>query len=309
MADETTTNIAVFDTQITSALGMPENQIGPNIIPLIAPEVQVYNRYFSARVFGKDRFKKVVQVARPRGGSAEKIVRTTKEPKTFEVAEKTLRDVLDRRDIVEAANAPDGGFDLRAMVALDIAGQLHTTIEAGVADMFLASANYASGAKAAISTTFTGTTTLSLLLAQRDALIKRHAILADTLIVTPELWADIIANTNITNKFQYTTSASLTEEMLAAYLQIRRVIVPRSVWYDTDETGAWVWSGKKALLIAAPQNPGMNGPAFAKTFFRMVNGVREEARTGFDLDGNEHFIIAREEETAIVFNDAAFLWY
>lgn len=308
MADQYSNDLLAFDAPITSALG-ELNQYGTSIIPLIAPEVQVYTRTFQARVFGNDKLKKVVKVSRPRGGAPERTTWGTQTPKSFTVEEKTLRDVLDRRDREDAANAVDGGFDARLMTAANIEGQLLTTIEAGIADMFLDSANYATAAKTAIGTTFSGTGTLTTIETQMNRLIKTCAVRPNTLILTPEAWSEVLVNATINAKLQYTNGATLTEEMVAKYLQLDQVIVPRTVWMDDAGAGSYIWSGKKALLIAAPQNPGMNGRCFAKTFYRMVNGQRQSVQSGVDRYGNEEFVIAREEETAIVFNDAAHIWY
>jgi hypothetical protein len=308
MSDTQTTKIAATDPALTSALG-ELNQYGSSIIPLIAPEVQVYNRYFKARVFGKDKLKKVVKVSRPRGGTPERIIQTLQDPKNFSVEEKTLRDVLDRRDRDEAVNAPDGGFDLRLQYAANVEGQLNTTIEYGIASMFLNETNYASAAKTAVGTTFSGTGTLATIRTQRNRIIKTWAINPNVLILTSDAWDEVQDNATINARLQYTNGDTITEEMVARYLQLDRVIVPRTVWFDDAGAGSYIWSGKKALLLAAPQNPGMNGPAFAKTFHRNIDGQRQVVRTHVDQYENEEFIVAREEETAIVFNDAAHIWY
>lgn len=308
MADEITTQIAMTDPTLTSALGLPENQFGTNILPLIAPDVQVNSRAFKARQFGKDRFKKHVKVSRPRGGDAERISTTYKNAKSFSVDEKTLKDVLDRRDIEEAANAPDGGFNLRLMQALTVRDNLNTTIEAAAATMFLDENNYGSN-KTAVGTTFSGSATLSTIRTAQNAIIKTWAVRPATLVLTPEAWAEVQDNSTITDRIKYTSGETLTEEAVARYLQVDKVIVPYTVWFDEADAGAFVWAGKKGLLLYANPNAGLNGPTFAKTFYRNVNGLREEVRSGFDMPGNEHIYVAREEETAIVFADAAWIWY
>jgi hypothetical protein len=309
MADSVTSSIAMTDPTLTSALGLPENQYGANIIPLIAPEVQVYNRTFKARVFGKERFRKQVKVTRPRGGDAERVHSGFQDPKSFSIEEKTLKDVLDRRDIEEARNAPDGGFDLRLQAATDVRGQLLTTIEYEVATMLLDSNTYPTEAKDAVSTTFSGSGTLAAIRAEQERIIKTWAVRPNLLVLTQEAWAEVQDNSTINDRVKYTSGDTLTEAAVARYLQVDQIIVPRSVWFDDDGAGTYIWAGKKGLLLTAPQNPGMNGPSFAKTFYRNVNGAREEVRTAFDMAGNEHFYVAREQETAVVFADAAHIWY
>lgn len=309
MADEITSQIAVTDPAITSALGLPENQYGVNILPLIAPEVQVYTKNVKARVFGKAAGRKQTKVTRPRGGDSERISYDYEDPKSFTIEEKSLKSVLDRRDIDEARNAPDGGFDLRLQTALTVAGQLRTTIEYNAATMFLDDASYPADAKDAVGTTFSGASTLAIIRAEQDRIIKTWAIRPGLLVLTPEAWAEVQDNATINAKLQYTTGQTLTEEMVAQYLGVDRVVVPRTVWFDDAGAGTYVWAGKKGLLLPTSPNPGMNGPCFAKTFYRLVNGAREEVRTAFDMPGNEHFYNIREEETAIVFADAAHIWY
>lgn len=308
MSDTLTTKIAMTDPTLTSALG-ELNQYGSSIIPIIAPEVQVYNRYFKARVFGKDKLKKVVKVSRPRGGAPERIIQGTQDPKNFSVEEKTLRDVLDRRDRDEAVNAPDGGFDLRLQYSANVEGQLLTTIEAGIAAMFLNENNYATAAKTAVGTTFSGTGTLAAIRTQRNRIIKTWAINPNVLILTSDAWDEVQDNTTLKDQIKYTNGDTLTEEMVARLLGLDKVIVPRTVWFDDAGAGSYIWAGKKGLLVAAPQNPGMNGPAFAKTFYRQIDGQRQVVKTHVDQYDNEEFIVAREEDTAIVFNDAAHIWY
>ena len=310
MADETTSSIAMTDPTLTSSLGAPEYQYGTDIVPMIAPDVEVYTQNFKARVFGSDRFKKAVRVSRPRGGDSERIVRGTKDPKNFSIDEKSLKDVMDRRDVDEARNAPDGGYDLRLQVALDTKGQLTTTIETGVADMFLTHANYPANNKSNDGVAVFGGATLKSKV--RDAqymIIKKQKVLAAHLIITPELWVDVEENSGIKDQLKYTNSDTLTEEMVAKYLKVASVTVPLTVWDTESGDGSFVWSGKKALLFHSRPSPGMNGPCFAKTFYRKINGLREEVRTAFDMPGNEHFYVVREEDTAIVFPESGFLWY
>jgi hypothetical protein len=309
MADEITSNIAMTDPTITSALGLPENQYGVDIMPLIAPEVEVYTKNVKARVFGKSAGRKVAKVTRPRGGDSERVQYAYEDPKSFTIEEKSLKDVLDRRDIEEARNAPDGGFDLRLKTALNVSGQLRTTIEYDAATMFLDSASYPTEAKDAVGTTFSGASTRALIRAEQDRIIKTWGIRPGLLILTPEAWAEVEDNSTIIDRIKYTDGGPLTEEIVARYLGVDKLVVPRTVWYDDDGAGTYVWAGKKGILLPTTPNPGMNGPCFAKRFYRKINGAREEVRTAFDMPGNEHFYNFREEETAIVFADAAHIWY
>jgi hypothetical protein len=310
MADEITSSIAMTDPTLTSALGLPEYQYGVNIVAEIAPDVEVYNQNFKARVFGGARFKKAVRVSRPRGGDSERVTRSSMDPKNFSIDEKSLKDVMDRRDVDEARNAPDGGYDLRLQVALDTKGQLLTTIETGAADMFLTHGNYPGNNKSNdAATVFPGATIQTKVREAQYAIIKKQKVRAGHLIITPELWADVQGSSTIKDSLKYTTGQVLTEEMLAAFLQVDKVTVPLTVWDTEAGDGSFVWSGKKALLFHNRPNPGMNGPCFAKTFFRKVNGLREEVRTAFDMPGNEHFYVVREEDTVLVFPESGFLWY
>lgn len=312
MADLITSQIAMVDPLLTSNLGLPENQLGPDIMSLISPEVQVYNRMFKTRVFGKDMYRRVAKVSRPRGGDAERVTTEYVDPKAFSTDEKTLRDVVDARDIREAANAPDGGFDLRLRTALMIQQNLHTTIEANAAAMFLDDANYGAGNKSAIGTTFSGTGTVAAVRDAQSQIIRTWAVRPSLLIMTPEAWAEAQSNTTLNNRVMYTNGETFTEDMVAKQLQVDKIIVPYRVWFESaaaDAVGSFIWAGKKALLLYANPQAGMNGPSFAKTFYQLVEGQREYAKTAFDMPGNEHIYVARDEETYIVFPDAAFLWY
>lgn len=310
MADAITSAIAAVDPALTSGLGAPEYEYGVNIVSEIAPDVEVYNRYFKARVFGSDRFKKAVRVSRPRGGDSERVVRSTKDPKAFEVEEKSLKDIMDRRDVDEARNAPDGGYDLRMQVALDVDGQLGKHIEVGVADMFLDNSKYPTGHKSndAVAV-FGGATVLAQVREKQFTIIKKQKVRPAHLILTPELWADVQSNSTIRDQIKYTNGDTLTEQMVAQYLQVDKITVPMTVWDNDAGEGSFVWSGKKALLFYSTPKPGLNGPCFAKTFWRLVNGVRKEVRTAFDMPGNEHIYVVKEEETAIVFPESGYLWY
>lgn len=314
MADETTNSIAMTDPALTSALGLPENQYGASIVPRIAPEVEVYNRYFKARQFGKDRYRKQVKVSRPRGGDAERISRSLKDPKNFEVEEKTLKDVIDRRDLDEARNAPDGGFDLRLQTTLDLDGNLETTIEAGVSDLVLTHGNYGASNKSnTAADVFAGTNGADLLdsvMGAQNVIIKTWAVLPRVLILTPDAFKDVVTkNAAVKDQLKHTNPDTVTEAMLARYLQLEEVIVPRTVWFNAQDVGDFVWTGKKGVLFYRNPKPGLNGPSFLKTFFRMINKKRKEVRSGFDMAGNEHLYVAKEEETALVFADSGFIWY
>lgn len=313
MADELTSQIAMVDPTLTSLLGLPENQVGVNVVPMIAPDVQVTNRHFTARVFGKDKYKRRVKVSRPRGGDSERASFSFRDPKAFTLDEKSLKDVLDQRDITDAENAPDGGFDLRKQMAFTVQGNLHTTIEGAAADLFLDPDSYPAGSKTAIGTTFSAAGMLTAVAAKQDAIVKKWAVRPGSLLLTPEAWREAQVNPDVKEQLKHTNAKTLTTEMLAAYLQIDEVIVSYSVWFgdDDDADGQFQWAGKKALLFYKNPKPTLDGPCFAKTFWRPVSGTsqREVVKTAFDMPGNEHFYVVREEETAIVFPDSGHLWF
>ncbi len=100
----------------------------------------------------------------------------------------------------------------------------------------------------------------------REAIRSAVGIYPTQLTLGPKVFNALKNHSKIKDQFKYTNADSITEDMLARYFTVDRVVVGRAV--SADATGAMsdVW-GNMALLSYSPAEPsGMEEPSFSYTY-------------------------------------------
>jgi hypothetical protein len=100
----------------------------------------------------------------------------------------------------------------------------------------------------------------------RETIRGAVGIYPNQLTLGPTVFNALKNHPRIKEQFKYTSADSLTEEMLARYFNLERVVVGRAVQADAGGTMSDVW-GNLALLSYSPQSPsGIEEPSFAYTY-------------------------------------------
>lgn len=102
--------------------------------------------------------------------------------------------------------------------------------------------------------------------AAKEAIRASSGRYPNTLLISAKVFAALQANASITSRFQYTTAASITTDMLANYFGVAKVVVGAAV--TADDAGAFtdIW-GLDAVLAYVPQTLStIQQPSFAYTY-------------------------------------------
>ncbi|MBF0583074.1 MAG: major capsid protein [Magnetococcales bacterium] len=100
----------------------------------------------------------------------------------------------------------------------------------------------------------------------REAVRSRIGRYPNTLMLGPAAFNAAKNNPKVTDKLKYTTSDSVTKEMLAAQWNIKSVHVGEAIWMEEDGTPHDIW-GNDAILAYVPENEATKEtPAFGLTY-------------------------------------------
>lgn len=106
----------------------------------------------------------------------------------------------------------------------------------------------------------------------------------NTLLLGPSAFNAAKKHPKIEEKLKYTTSASITAEMLAAQWNLKRVVVGEAIYMDEDGTSHDVW-GNDAILAYIPENgAGKETPAYGYTYVLTGNPLVESAYLERNVD-------------------------
>lgn len=102
--------------------------------------------------------------------------------------------------------------------------------------------------------------------AAKEAIRATSGRYPNTLVMGALVFAALQANTSITSRFQYTTSASITTAMLANYFGVDKVIVGAAV--SANDAGAFsdIWGNDVVLAFVPTSISSVQQPSFAYTY-------------------------------------------
>jgi hypothetical protein len=101
------------------------------------------------------------------------------------------------------------------------------------------------------------------------AMLQSTGLEGNTLIVGAQVDAALKGHPGIKDQFKYTSSASVTEDMIANYLGVGKYLVAKAVRNTAEEGAVDAMSllfGKHALLVHAAPDPGLLVPSAGYTF-------------------------------------------
>lgn len=112
----------------------------------------------------------------------------------------------------------------------------------------------------------------------QEAIRETTGMEANTLALSAKGFAAIRENAKLLERFKYTSKDSITAEMIAALLDLDRVVVGRAVTSDAGGTLTDVW-GADAVLAYVPttEDPNMEEPSYGYTYTMEGHPIVEEA--------------------------------
>lgn len=240
------------------------------IAHLLFPRVSIPNRSMRVIKFGKEAFRMMNTRRAP--GADKKRVQYGYASDPISLVQDALEGVVPIEHQEEAMAVP--GIDLgqgAVNMVLDVIDLGH---EYEAAQLARTLGNYAASNRVTLTGADRWTSDTSDPLGDIDAgkeairrLIGRYP---NTLTLGPSAFNALKRHPKIREQFKYTSAQSITTEMLAAYFDVRRVIVGKAVWLPETaaETSAAsdVW-GDDAILAYVPETGNnFQVPSFGYTY-------------------------------------------
>lgn len=309
MAPLNTRTAAVIDPILsTHARGYRNSEF---IAHALFPRVGVPNRAMRVLKFGKELFRMVNTRRAP--GAGKKSVQYGYASDPIALAQDTLQAKVPFEHQQEAQSVP--GIDLAAgsvNMVLDVIDLGH---EYEAAQLARATANYSANNRLALAGADRWTSDTSDPAADikeaKEAIRRMIGRYPNTLAIGATAFNALTDHPKIIERFKYTSSASLTTEMLAAYFDVKRVIVGKAVWLpetaSDDDPALDVW-GDDAILAYVPET-GNNfqvpsyGYTYELTGYPQVSGGRPD----YDIDSWK-YDVTTERKTYLTGAEGGFLF-
>ncbi len=247
------------------------------------PVIPVAARGGRVITFGKESFR-LYATARAPGASTKRIqVGYASDP--IALQQDSLEGLVPTELRQEAAAVPN--IDLAAQAINTVQDTMWLGIEQERAQIATTPANYGTN-----TTGLTGTDKWSDPTAKvtqqigdgKEAIRKRVGRYPSIMTISSNQLTNLKSNEEIKEKFKYTSSESITQEMLARFFEVSKVLVPLTVYHDATDSDTDdfqdIW-GDFASLAWVPQGGlGLHVPSFGYTYrlsgFPMVEQPYED---------------------------------
>lgn len=241
------------------------------------PRVPVHVRGGKIIEFGRESFKRYN--ARRAAGGNTKRVDIGYEGKDFALVEDRLEGKVDRKHLEDAQAVP--GIALGTETVNGIMDILTLSLEIEQAELALNPASYGASHKDTLAGTDIWTDPASDPAKQireyREAVRAAIGIRPNTMVVSPGGFNGLCENPKVLERFKYTSSDSVTKEMLAKLFNLESLEVGESVYMDAAGEMVDVW-GNSAVLAYVPRIvSSQRAPSYGYTYALNGHPMSEEA--------------------------------
>lgn len=281
-----------------------------NISHILFPRVTVPNRQMRTLKFGKESFRMLNTRRAP--GADKKRIQYGFASDPVSLVQDALEATVPIEHQEEAGSVP--GVDLAAGAIEMVLDVVDLGLEYECAQMVRNPANYAASNKVTLTTTARWTQSASTpksdIKEAKEAIRRMTGRYPNTLVLGPNAANALTEHQSIKDQFKYTSADSITLEMLARALQLKRVVVGEKVYLPetaADSAAATdVW-GDDAILAYVPDGSNYRVPAFAYTY--ELSGYPQVNKPYFE-ERNDSWIypVKTERRPIIVGADAGFLF-
>lgn len=102
--------------------------------------------------------------------------------------------------------------------------------------------------------------------AGREAIRETIGVYPNVLLLSAKAFAAASENPKVLERFKYTSSDSVTAEMLARLMDVDRVVVGKAVAADARGTFSDIWGADAVLAYAAPEASSIEEPSYGYTY-------------------------------------------
>lgn len=308
MAPLNTRTAAVVDPILsTYARGYRNSEF---VAQMLFPRVTVPNRSMRVLKFGKEAFRTMNTRRAP--GADKKRVQYGYASDPISLVQDALEGVVPIEHQEEAMSVP--GIDLGQGAVQMVLDVVDLGLELDCATMARNPANYGSNNKVTLTTTARWTDSASTPQADVDAgkeavrrFIGRYP---NTMVMGPNAFNALRRHAAVKEQFKYTGRDSVTAEMLAAFFDVRRLVVGKGVYLpetaaDTAQaTDIW---GDDVILAYVPDVENFQVPSYGYTY--ELNGYPQVEAPYFERSNDSWIYPTKTERRAYITGaDAAFLF-
>lgn len=264
----------VVDPVLSSvALGYGDPEfIGNKLFPLVPSPA------FGARVikFGKEQFLQYNLRRAPGGKKARVQLGYADDP--IALVQDALEGKVPREFLRDAAQVPN--IDLASRAVRNTQRIILRALEIEQAALAQNTASYDANHRVALAGTDRWDDAASIpratVNAAREAIRSTTGMYPNVMEIPAKAFSALADHPLLRDQFKYTSSKSLTPEMLAAYFDIEEVVVGKSVYADS-EAGAFVDVWQSAVLAVVPkQDRAVDVPSYGYTYHSEGHPLVEE---------------------------------
>ncbi len=244
---------------------------------LLFPRVPVRQRGGQIIEFGRESFKKYKTRRAP--GASTKRLQFGYEGKPFALVQDALEGLVPWEHMQDANEVP--GIDLGAEAVNEVMNILTLALEIEQAELATDSGKYESSSKETLSGddqwSHDDSDPGEAVDDYKEDVRKKVGLRPNVLGINGKTFARLSRHPKIKEQFKYTSSDSVTADMLAQYFKLRRVAVFESVYMEEgDDDMKDVWPNKAVLAYVPEQITSRRQPSFGYTYVLNGHPLTEE---------------------------------
>lgn len=243
---------------------------------VLFPRVPVFASGGQIIEFGKEAFLNY-NLRRAPGGPTKRI-QFGYLGKPFALLQDSVEVPIPREHMRDAAAVPGIDLGTRA-VGLGMKVVLKS-LEVDQAAIALNAANYDANHKVALAgatkwSAATGTPTIDIA-NSREAIRSSVGVYPNVGVMSAVAFEAAINNPNVKNQFQYTTSDSITEEMLAKLWKLERIVVGKAIGMTDAGVASDIWGNNVVLAFTNLGSQNAEEPSYGYTYTMEGNPLVEQ---------------------------------
>jgi len=246
---------------------------------VLFPRVNVRQRGGQVIEFGKESFK--LHKTRRAPGSHTRRLQVGYEGKPFALVQDALEGMVPWEYMRDANQVP--GIDLGTQAVNEVMDILTLALEIEKANLATDADNYPSENTVSLGSGEywddydTPSDPAAQVRDYREAVRAKVGLRPNVMVVSAKGFAALAEHPKILERFKYTSSDSITAEMLARLFNLRRVAVGDAVYMEEGSTTMTdVWGNNAVLAYVPPQISSRRQPSYGYTYTLNGHPITEE---------------------------------
>lgn len=216
--------------------------------------------------FGKESFQ--LYNARRAPGAGTKRIQFGYQGKPFALVQDALEASVPREHLRDAKEVP--GIDLATRSVNVVMSSLSLSLESDQAKLATDAAKYGATHKVDLVGASKWSDAASDPVAQiddyREVVRESVGVYPNTLVLSPKAFRALRNNDSVQGRFKYTSASAITTAMLAALLELDKVIVGKAVASSQAGVMTDVWGNNAVLAYTPQQESTIEVPSFGYTY-------------------------------------------